>query len=203
MSKQFNCEEFFQNPEVLDELRYIGIPVKDDFDNYYPLDKICYNYARYLSQDKVDNVNQESTPNLYWMLTSTIHRTEVDYFFAKILKDKLDPLDVSISYKGNRMVGYKIPCIWLVNYSPQEKFNMLDSTAKKLFEFIFSLPLDKNIIKDYYDNENTWLNIANYVSNIPFLLDVLKDCNPKLYKAIQDTLNKQQEKNGNKDTSVE
>jgi hypothetical protein len=203
MSKQFNCEEFFQNPEVLDELRYIGIPVKDDFDNYYPIDKICYNYLRYLSQDKVDNINKESTPNLYWMLSNKTNSIEADYFFSRILKDKLDTLDVSISYKGNNMLAYKIPCMWLVNYNSEERYNMLNSTVTKLFNFLYNFPLHKDIVKNSDQNDDKWIDFVNYANNVPFLLDVLKDCNPKLYKAIQDTLNKQQEKNGNKDTSVE
>lgn len=194
-----------QESKVLEALREIGIPVADDWDNYYPIDKICSNIMNN-SETILNSINSDN-PNLELSFIKDDINNFFSFIFFKTKNNaKLGYLEISIRYNDENIISRFIQ-LSKINQDEPSLFTNLMMLAEGTVLNLMRLPLSKDYIKPLIDKDEKYINAIKTKFNYPdhdyLLMDgeeemlekqkktyikLLENSNPRLAKLIKEII---------------
>lgn len=189
--EEIDYDKLFTEPEFLEELRMLGIGVTDDFDNYYPIDRIAFNTFNYFNFNDQFNTEESRQTKLYELFHDSKTNIGLCNFIFKYVKDKIDTVNITVSIDNSTLYQYAIPVQALFkNYQISQ--GIAEIACHNIFRAIVALPFnqeclskldsdDSEILQSVHEYFNTKHHTDEFNSTI---LKMIKNYKPSSYKKI-------------------
>jgi hypothetical protein len=192
-------EEKLKEPKVLEALREAGIPVVDDWDEFYPPDKI-YGNIMINSESILNAINSDKSNSELSFI-----KDDIDNFFSFIFfKTKADPklgyIEISIRYDNKNLVSRFIQ-LGKINQNEPTLFKNLMMLSEGAVINLMTLPLTKDYIDLLKIKEEKCIEAIKEKFNYAYTIDgekemaenrrkayleLLDNSNPRLAKLIKE-----------------
>lgn len=149
--EEIDYEKLFSDPEFLEELRTLGIGVTDDFDNYYPLDRIVFNTFNYVNFNDSFNTEESRETKLYQLLTNSKTYVAMSNFIYKYIQDKIDTLQITMSIDDCTIYTYKLP-VQLLFKDYKTCQEVAGTVCNNIFKSLLTLPFNKECLSQVDSN---------------------------------------------------
>jgi hypothetical protein len=189
--EEIDYDKLFTEPEFLEELRMLGIGVTDDFDNYYPIDRIAFNTFNYFNFNDQFNTEESRQTKLYELFNDSKTYVGISNFIFKYVKDKIDTVNITVSIDNSTLHHCEIPIQALFkDYKTSQ--NIAEIACGNIFRAIVALPFnqeclsrldsdDPKILQSIYQYFNNKHHTDEFKSAI---LKMLKKYKPSSYKKL-------------------